>query len=125
MHSKDHNKTLGIIYSFLGAALTVIVLIMVSKLLTQEREPAQPQFNLPFHRDSFPLEMGLVAAFFAMFFLLTAYGLFKKKRWARISVLVLACVLVWLFPLGTILAIYSWWFMLSEGGKQLYSRSSF
>jgi lysylphosphatidylglycerol synthetase-like protein (DUF2156 family) len=99
----DHNKTLGIIYSFLGAVLAVGGLIMLSKLFTQEREPAQPQLNLSFHRDSFPLEMSLIAAFFAILFLLIAYGLFRKKRWARISVLVLAFVLIWLFPLGTIL----------------------
>jgi uncharacterized membrane protein len=125
MNPQDHNKTLGIIYSFLGAVLAMVVLIMLSKIFTQEREPPQPQFNLPVHHDSFPLEISLIASFFAILFLLTGYGLLRKKRWARISVLVLAFVLIWLFPLGTILAVYSWWFMFSEGGKQLYSRRSF
>ncbi len=124
MTPQDHNKTLAIIYSFLGGALAVVVLVMLSKSLAEERVPAQPQFNVPFHRDSFPLEMSLIAVFFDIIFLLTAYGLLRKKRWARISVLLMACVFVWLFPLGTILAFYSWWLMYSEGSKHFYSRSS-
>lgn len=124
MTPQDHNKSIALIYSLLGVVLAVGVLIMLSKSLTQEIEPSQPQFNIPFHKDSFPLEMSLIAAFFAIIFLLTALGLFRKKRWARISALVLACLLVWLFPLGTILAVYNWWFLHSEGGKKLYARSA-
>jgi hypothetical protein len=50
-----------------------------------------------------------------------AYGLFKRRRWARIAALVSSGLFVLLFPLGTALAIYTWSFMHSEGGKLLYS----
>jgi len=72
-------------------------------------------------QDVLPLEMIPVALLSAVLLFLIPYGLFKRKRWARISVLILSGVFVWLFPLGTILAAYTWWFMHSEEAKQLYS----
>jgi hypothetical protein len=52
--------------------------------------------------------------------LLTTYGILKKKRWGRILALALSGLYVWVFPLGTLLAIYTWWFLHSEGSKRLY-----
>lgn len=124
MNPQDHNKTLGIIYSFLGVVLAIAAFVMLSKSLSEIVEVAQPQFNSPSTNDPFPLKMGLISASCAIIFLSTAYGLFRKKRWARIAVLIFACVFVWLFPLGTILAAYSWWFMHSEGARQLYAYQS-
>jgi hypothetical protein len=52
--------------------------------------------------------------------LFTVYGLYKTKPWARTTALILATMVIMWFPLGTALGIYTWWFMHSEGGKQLY-----
>jgi zinc transporter ZupT len=123
MNPQDHNKTLGIIYSFGGGALVVAAIVMLINLSSQERTSTQPHFNRSFPDDSFLQIMIPIALLFAIILLSTAYGLFRKRRWARISTLILAVVFVWLFPLGTILAAYSWWFMQSEGGKQLYLKS--
>jgi hypothetical protein len=123
MSPQDHNKTLGIIYSFLGGVLALAALVMLINSFTKERTPAQPLFNEPFPKDSFITVMIPIAIFLAIFLLLTAYGLFRKIRWARISALILACIFIWIFPLGTILAAYTWWFMHSEGAKRLYANS--
>jgi hypothetical protein len=53
--------------------------------------------------------------------LLTAFGLSRRRRWARIVALIFSVFYVWVFPLGTALAIYTWWFLHSEGGKRLYA----
>jgi hypothetical protein len=37
---------------------------------------------------------------------------------------VLSVVYVWVFPLGTLLAVYTVWFLQGEGARQLYKRSS-
>ena len=118
MSPVEHNKTLGIIYCFLGGLLTLAALIELVRVLILEKELARIQ------SDS-TLQILIAAALAVMIFLyLTAYGLFKRRPWARISALVSSAFFVWLVPLGTALAIYTWWFLQGENGKQLYSRSS-
>jgi len=109
MTAQDHNKTLGIIYCLPGVALIIGLLAVLLR--------KHPQ-------DVLPLEFIPVVIVSAVLLLLIPYGLFKKRRWARICVLVFSGLLVWLFPLGTILAAYTWWFMHSVGAKQLYNISS-
>jgi hypothetical protein len=109
MTAQDHNKTLGIIYCLPGAGVIIgIIAILLRK---------HPQ-------DVLPLEMIPVALLLAVLLLLIPYGLFKRRRWARICVLILTVIIIWLFPLGTILAAYTWWFMHSQGAKRLYNISS-
>jgi hypothetical protein len=106
MSPSDHNKTLGIIYCLPGAGLIIgIIAVLLRK---------HPQ-------DILPLEMIPVVFLLAVLLLLIPYGLFKRKRWARIAVLILSALIVWLFPLGTLLTVYTWWFMHTEGGKRLFS----
>jgi drug/metabolite transporter (DMT)-like permease len=109
MSPEDHNKTHGIIYCLPGAGLIIGV---IAVLLRKRPE------------DVLPLELIPVGLLLAAVLLLIPYGLFRRRRWARICVLILAALFVWLFPLGTILTIYTWWFMHSEGAKRLYNISS-
>jgi lysylphosphatidylglycerol synthetase-like protein (DUF2156 family) len=118
MTPQDHNKTIGIIYSFLGGAVAIVLCIFIVKAMKVSLSTSVE------HKDSFPFWEIASALFGASLFLSIAYGLFRRKRWARISALVLTIAFIWLFPLGTAFAIYTWWFMHSEGGKLLYSRSS-
>ncbi|MGB7923490.1 MAG: DUF2127 domain-containing protein [Pyrinomonadaceae bacterium] len=117
MTPQDHNKTLGIIYGFLGGLLTIAALVELIRVITIKKELSQIQ-------DDSSLQtliiLGVILTFILLF---TAYGLFKRKRWARILSLILAGLFIWLFPLGTALSVYIWWFMHSEGAKQLYSSS--
>lgn len=109
MTVQDHNKTLGLIYCLPGAGL---IIALVAVLLRKHPE------------DVLPLGMIPVVLLFGVLLLLIPYGVFKKRRWARTCVLILAALFVWLFPLGTILTIYTWWFMHSQEAKQLYGLSS-
>jgi drug/metabolite transporter (DMT)-like permease len=118
MTPQDHNKTLGIIYCFLGGLLTAAALIELFRVITIEKELAR------IRSDSSLLALIIVGLLLTVVLLCTAYGLFKRRRWARMSSLILAGLFIWLVPLGTALAIYSWWFLQSEGAKKLYSKSS-
>lgn len=118
MTPPDHNKTLGIIYSFLGGLLAAAALVELVRVIILERE-------LERIRSSTGLQLLiLVGLILTGFLLLTAYGLFKRRRWARIHALILSALLVWLFPLGTALAIYTWWYLHSAGYRQLISDST-
>jgi hypothetical protein len=52
--------------------------------------------------------------------ILTALGIFTKRRWGRILALIFAVFYVWIFPLGTLLAIYTWYVLFGETGLQMY-----
>jgi predicted phage tail protein len=118
MTPQDHNRTLGIIYGFMGGLLTLAALVELVRIMIIEKELARIQ------ADSL-LQILIAVALIVMVFLYAiAYGLFKRRRWARIAALISSGLFVWLFPLGTALAIYAWSFMHSEGGKSLYSSSS-
>jgi len=118
MTPQDHNKTLGIIYSFLGGLLTLAALVELVRVITLERE-------LERIRTSTELKVVIPVGLLLMAFLLsTAFGLLRRRRWGRVLALVSTVLFVWLVPLGTALAIYAWWFLHSEGAKQLYSKQS-
>lgn len=118
MTPQDHNRTLGIIYGFLGGILTLAALVELVRVIIIERELER------IRADSL-LQILIAVALIVMIFLYAiAYGVFKRRRWARIAALISSGLFVWLFPLGTALAIYTWSYMHSEGAKRLYSRSS-
>jgi drug/metabolite transporter (DMT)-like permease len=117
MTPQDHNKTLGIIYGFLGGLLMVAAIVEMVRVMTIEKELAR------IRSDSYVLALIVIGLLLTIVLLSTAYGLFTRRRWARVSSLILAGLFIWLVPLGTALAIYTWSFMYSEGGKLLYSRS--
>ena len=118
MTPQDHNKTLGIIYGFLGGLLTLAALVELVRVITLEKE-------LERIRTSTELKVMIPVGLLLMAFLLsTTYGLLRRRPWGRVLALVSAVLFVWLFPLGTALAVYVWWFLHSEGGKQFYSKQS-
>lgn len=118
MSPQDHNKTLIIIYGFLGGLLAVAALVELVRVIALEKELER------LRSDSLLQVLITIALVLTIFIVATAYGLLKRRRWARITTLILSALFVWLFPLGTALAVYTWWFMHSEGGKHLYSRSA-
>jgi len=55
---------------------------------------------------------GFWVAAFAALELVTAWGLFERRPWARILALVLGCFALIRFPFGTALGIYTLWVLL-------------
>jgi hypothetical protein len=113
MTPRDHNRTLGIIHGLLGAL--VLVGISVAAVSEVRRHPTDAVERLRWMLYVLPLP-GLQ--------LLTGFGLLKTMRWGRVLAFALSALYVWLFPLGTLLAVYTIWFLQGEGARQLYKRSS-
>lgn len=116
MSAQDHNKTLGIIFGSLGGLLVLAAAVELIRVIALEKELSR------IRSDSFLQVLILVALGLTTLLITTAYGIFKRKPWARGPALVVSALTVWLFPLGTALAIYAWWVMHSEEVKRLYSR---
>ena len=52
------------------------------------------------------------------------FGLLKRKPWARILILIVACLdLLWI-PIGTIIGIYELWVLLQDETVQLFKPAS-
>jgi hypothetical protein len=113
MTSLDHNKTIGLAHGLIGV-LALTGLIVAAVLEIRKSLFSDLITNFPSALYFLPIPFLQI---------LTAYGLFRRKPWARILVLLFSVLYVWIFPLGTLLAIYTWWFMNSANGKQLYAKT--
>jgi hypothetical protein len=114
MTPQDHNKTLGIIFACLGGLLFAGAVVELGRVITIEKELERVR------SEAYLIIIGLLLM---VILLSTAYGVFKRRYWARALAFILAGLFVLLFPLGTALAIYIWWFMFSDGAKQMYLKS--
>ncbi|HYP01686.1 MAG TPA: hypothetical protein VER76_15955, partial [Pyrinomonadaceae bacterium] len=52
------------------------------------------------------------------------YAMLKRKQWARTASIVAAVLETMSVPIGTAVAVYSFWFMFSDAGKALYDTNS-
>ena len=73
----------------------------------------------------------IVGTALAFFFLVTSipeiiggFGLLKRKSWARILVIIIACVDLIFIPIGTIIGIYALWVLLNEETTKLFAERS-
>lgn len=41
----------------------------------------------------------------------------------QVLALLLSVLYVWLFPIGTLLAAYTWWVLYGETGRRMYGQS--
>lgn len=114
MSPSDHNKTLVIIYSLLGGFFT-IPLIASPWIIAKNVRP----YPSPGRDEQVIIAVVVFCAvlFLALLFLSTAFSLYRKTLLGRKLALISSVVL---FPLCPPIAAYTWWFMHSEGGKQLY-----
>src|SRR5438067_13445394 len=51
---------------------------------------------------------------------IAGYALLKRRPWAKVAGIVGGVVSATSFPIGTALAVYTFWFLFSDAGKQLY-----
>jgi len=52
--------------------------------------------------------------------IVAGYALLKRRSWAKIAGIVGGVVAATSFPVGTGVAVYTFWFLFSEVGKQVY-----
>jgi len=107
---RDHNRTLGLLHGLVGTLF--LVGFAVAALLEGRRHPADAMQRLAWMLYVLPLPI---------LQLLTAYGIYTIKRLGRILGLIFSVLYVWIFPFGTLLAVYTWWVLFGETGKGLYS----
>ncbi len=113
MTPRDHNRTVGIAHSLVGAL--ILTGLTVAAVLEARRRPSDAVERLAWMLYVLPLPL---------LQLFTAYGVFTIRRWGRMLALIFSVFYVMVFPLGTLLAGYTWWVLYGENGRQLYSPAS-
>lgn len=111
MTPRDHNRTVGIAHGLVGAL--ILTGLIIAAVIEARRRPSAAAERLAWMLYMLPLPL---------LQLLTAYWLLTIRRWGRTLALVLSAIYVWVFPVGTLLAVYTFWFLLSEEGKSLYAK---
>lgn len=113
MTPHDHNKTVGIAHGLVGTL--VLTGLIIAAVLEAHRHPSDPAERLAWMLYVLPLPL---------LQLLTAYGVFTIRRWGRMLALIFSILYVLVFPIGTLLAVYTWWVLYGEHGRRLYSPAS-
>jgi hypothetical protein len=108
MSPPDHNKTLIVLYSLLSGVFLLPLLGSPWIIAKNVKNPEQV-----------PMTIAIAAAvlLLATLFLLTALMLYRRRAIGRKLAIVVAVLLL---PLCWPLGVYTWWFMHSEGGKEMY-----
>lgn len=121
----EHNKTLGILHIVYGLLHIVLGLAMIPLfglgIGMSAREADAPAAGF------FLLFMAIFAIFWLLFSLpsvIAGYGLLKRRRWAKIWTIIAAVIAGPSVPLGTGLCVYSFWFLFSGGGNELYDTNA-
>ena len=88
-------------------------------------------FMLPGGVDGPPLfAMGVMWTLIALVYgmmtvpsLVAGFGLLKGRKWARTASIISAVLAGGQFPIGTAVCVYTFWFLFSEPGKQIFDRA--
>jgi hypothetical protein len=108
MTAQDHNKTLVLLHAAMGAFFTLGLVASPWIIAQNFRRPDKQLFAV--------IVFGIVLLI-AILFWSTAIAMYRQKPTGRKLSLIAAVVaipIVW--PVG----VYTWWFMHSDGAKQMY-----
>jgi hypothetical protein len=122
MTPEDHNRTLGIChlaYGGLSALMVLVMLVFFGAIMF-----AIPGGEAPV--GIFVLVMAFIMLWSLILMLpsfIAGYAILKHKSWAKPASIVAAVLETMSFPLGTAVAIYSFWFMFSDAGRAMYDKN--
>lgn len=125
MTPQEHNKFVGLAhvgYAGLHVLMMIASLGFVGFMLGNIYNRSQEMGGPPP-----PAFLGVILVFAGIFNIVTTipsivagYALLKRRRWAKVAGIVGGVVAAMSFPIGTAVAVYTFWFLFSDVGKQLY-----
>jgi hypothetical protein len=117
----NHKKVLGILYvvsgtlTILGALLINVLLSLVFSFAFDNANPEE-QKVIDFVTAIVAYLPAIIMIFFAGPSLLAGIGLLAKQQWALILSLIVGCLKLFSFPIGTAIGVYAIW-IFSEDQK--------
>ncbi len=128
MTPDEHNKYVGIANVVYGAFHILVMLLMGvvfaamigMMTLNGGRSNGPPPAFIEIIMV-FAVALNLVMAIPSF---VAGYAFLKRKPWAKIAGIVAGVVSALRIPFGTLVSIYTFWFLFSESGKTLYDRQA-
>ncbi|MCA1590004.1 MAG: hypothetical protein LC734_06345 [Acidobacteria bacterium] len=122
MTNEQHNTYTA--YTFIAHGLfmlfiTAMVGLIFFVISTVPDEPGNPTPPRLF----FGIMFAFIAAFYSFFMIpsfIAAYGILKKRPWARLSAIIAGAIAAVNVPVGTAACVYALWFFLGDNWKSVY-----
>lgn len=111
----QHKKVLGIIY-IVTASLSILLMLAVNVFLSTlfefiiskaQEEDAAVVFEIV--RTLVTAVTAVITLFISIPSIIAGIGLLNQQRWALIMALILGCLKLLSFPIGTAIGVYSIW----------------
>jgi putative Mn2+ efflux pump MntP len=110
-----HKKVLGIIY-IITASLSILIMLLVSAFLgtlfefiIDKAKEEDAELVLQAVRTLVTGVIWVVTIFVSIPSIIAGIGLLNKQRWALTLALILGCLKLISFPIGTAIGVYSIW----------------
>jgi uncharacterized BrkB/YihY/UPF0761 family membrane protein len=125
MTPQEHNKYVGLAQlGYAGVQLLMMILLMAAEgymfenIYSRSQEmggPPPPPFLVLIF-----VFVGIFTVAMTIPSVVAGYALLKRRPWAKVAGIVGGVVAATSFPIGTAVAVYTFWFLFSDVGKQLY-----
>ena len=125
MTPEEHNKTLGTLHLVYGGLQALLMFVIVGFLIFIGDMISRAPGNSPDIGFFFAI-MAVIVLFNLIFTIpsfVAGYGLKKQKSWAKLWGIIAGVMAGMSFPLGTALCVYSIWFLLGDGARELYGEA--
>lgn len=127
MTTEDHNRTLGILHLVYGG-LHLLFILMMSLFFVPAIFLSRPTGRADDAAGAAIFAMivgiiGIVSLLFSVPSFVAGFGMLKRKSWAKVWSMIAGGIAGMSFPMGTALCVYTFWFLFSGGGKELYDPS--
>ncbi len=125
MTPQEHNKYVGLAQlGYAGVQLLMMTLLMTAEgymfesIYSRSQEmggpPPPPFLVLIFvFVGAFTVAMTIPSV-------VAGYALLKRRPWAKVAGILGGVIAATSFPIGTAVAVYTFWFLFSDVGKQVY-----
>ncbi len=123
---QTHVKVLGVIYlavggcMLLGALFLALTMGGVAGIVGATAEPEEAAIAIPVLGIA-GTALAAILFVFSLPSLITGYGLFNYKPWARIVGIVLSAISLINIPIGTVIGAYGLWVLLNKETERLFS----
>jgi len=125
MTPQEHNKFVGLAQlGYAGLHLLMIIVLMgvegymFENIYSRSQEMGGPP-PPPFIGLIFVL-VGIFSVAMTIPSVVAGYALLKRRPWAKVAGIVGGVVAAISFPIGTAIAVYTFWFLFGDVGKQVY-----
>ena len=122
MTPQEHIRYLGISHLVYGSFMSLISIMMMGLFGMMGSMRGGPPVGVLIF---FCMFIGVIYGLMTVPSFIAAYGLFKRRSWAKTASIIGAVAAASNFPIGTAVCVYTFWFLFSEPGKAVFDRPSY